>query len=159
MYGLGLDKIGIIFIFIFIMFCLQSLGAFLQVRSYRKAVTRCRKLGTLGFGQKRSHLLNPGHIVIIGTTKDGIITGGEVMKGATVFARFKPLTELLGKPMVGQSIYTYLEELRAMPKKEQKQNKGYIQALESLEMRFLQEKSKEEVEYVKEDEAFDVDDL
>lgn len=157
MYGLGFSKMGIIFLFIFLMFCLQSLGAFFQIRSYRKAIARCRKLGTLGFGQKRSHLLNPGHIVIIGTTQDGIITGGEVMKGATIFARFKPLTNLLGKPMVGQSIYTYLEELRALPKKEQRQNKGYIQALESLEMRFSHEVGKEEVEYAKEE--FNIDDL
>jgi DNA-binding transcriptional regulator of glucitol operon len=157
-----MDNIGIIFILLFIMFALQSFGAFFQVRSYRRAIARCRKLGTLGFGQKKSRLIIKGNIVIIGCDDQGIITGGEKMEGATLIARFRTFDTLLDRPMVGESIYDYLAEFRAMPNKQQKYYKGYIQALEALEMRFqhAQEKSaeSEDYEYTGEEE-FDIDDL
>ncbi len=155
-----MNRIAIIFTVLFCMFVLQSLGSFLQVKAYQRAIARCRKFGNLGFGQKKSFFMVRGNIVIIGSTKEGIITGGEIMEGATVFARFKPIKKILGRDPVGESIYDYLEEFRSLPKNKQKMYKGHIQALEALEMRFHQENIPEpDVIEVVSDDDFDIDDL
>ena len=63
------------------------------------------------------------------------------MEGITLFARFKPLKEIIkGRPLQeGETIYDYLSELRSMTKKEQDYYQGYIRALEAIEMRFEHE--------------------
>ena len=164
------NRIMLIFGVLFVAFVFQSFGSFLQVKAYQKAIKRCRPLGTLGFGQKKSFFMVRGNIVIIGSDKDGIITGGEIMEGATIFARFKPLKKMLGRPIVGESIYDYLAEFRELSKSKQKMYKGHIQALEALEMRFDQERMRdavpeqteveavESIEYTSDDD-FDIDDL
>lgn len=154
-----MDRIGIIFLLIFAMLVLQSMGAFFQVRSYRKAVDRCRKFGTLGIGQKKSRFLIRGNIIIVGSDENGVINGGEMMEGVTILARFHAIDKLLDRPIKGESIYTYLEEFRAMDKKQQKFYQGYIQAMEALEMRFQHQEEKEEPDVVEDGESFNIDDL
>ena len=111
---------------------MQMIGGFLQIRRYRKAVSRVHKLGNVGMGQKR------------GCDSNHIITGGEAMTGSTIFAQFHPIKELLDKPIVGQSIDDYLAEFRQMSDRKQKFYRGYINALEALEMRFEREEHPEE---------------
>lgn len=151
-----------IFLLLFVLFVLQSLGSVIQIRGYKNAIQRCRALGNLGIGQKRSRLFSSGNIVIIGCDSDGIIAGGEIMEGITLFAHFKPLKMILDRPMIGESIYDYLEEFRSMTKKKQKFYKGYIQAMEALEMRLMHNEEEgnpvEEIA-VSNDEEFDIDDL
>lgn len=157
-----MEGIKWIFLLMFVLFTLQSFGSIIQIRGYKKAIQRCRQLGNLGIGQKRSRLLSSGNIVIIGCDSEGVITGGEIMEGITLLAHFKPMEKILDRPMVGESIYDYLEEFRAMPKKRQKFYKGHIQAMEALEMRFSHagegEETSAEVIPVSDDE-FDIDDL
>ena len=157
-----MEGIKWIFLLMFVLFTLQSFGSVIQIRGYKKAIQRCRQLGNLGIGQKRSRLLSSGNIVIIGCDSEGVITGGEIMEGITLLAHFKPMEKILDRPMVGESIYDYLEEFRAMPKKRQKFYEGHIQAMEALEMRFSHagegEETSAEVIPVSDDE-FDIDDL
>lgn len=160
-----------IFIALFIIFSIQSFLSVFQIRAYQKALRKCRALGTLGVGQKKAKYgIIKGNIVIIGCDKEGVITGGEVMEGITLFARFKPIKEMIeGRPLVeGESIYDYLATYRAMTKKEQKYYKGYIQALEAIEMRFAhQEQEKAAADAFIDDDAddefkeadFQIDDL
>lgn len=159
-----------IFIILFIIFCLQSFLSVFQIRAYQKALRRCRKLGTIGVGQKKARYgIIKGNIVIIGCDKDGVITGGEVMEGITLFARFQPVKEIIeGRPMAeGETIYDYLASFRAMTKKEQKYYKGYIQALEAIEMRFAHQQQEEkstatiqmDIADESKDDDFNIDDL
>lgn len=125
------------------LFVLQAFGGVLQIQNYRKAIHRVHKFGNVGFGQKKGGL-RAGYIVMIACDGEGIITGGEIMQGISSLARFKPLTTLLGKDVVGRSIYEFLEEMEGFDKKKKKLYKGYINALEALDMRL--KKQEEETE-------------
>lgn len=114
---------------------MQMIGGFFQIKRYRKAVSRCHKLGNVGMGQKRGYFFN-SYVAIIACDGKRMITGGEHMTGSTIFAQFRPIKELLGKPIVGRSIDDFLMEFRQMTDKKQKTYRGYINALEALEMRF-----------------------
>ena len=127
-----------IFAFVFALFAMQSIGGLFQIRNFKKAVSRVHKLGNVGFGQKRGRFFN-GYLVVLACNNDRIITGCEVMDGKTFLARCHPIDTLLDKPLVGTSIDAYLEEFRAMDEKQQKRYRGYIMALEALEMRFASE--------------------
>lgn len=150
--GKGLRKMaGISWLLLaaFGLFVLQAFGGALQIQNYRKAIHRVHKFGNVGFGQKRGGL-RAGYIVMIACDGKGIITGGEIMEGISSLARFKPLTTLLGRDILGRSIYEFLEELRQFDKKQKKRYKGYINALEALEQRLKepempQEKDEESV--------------
>ncbi|MDO4941885.1 MAG: transcriptional regulator GutM [Lachnospiraceae bacterium] len=155
-----------IFVALFLIYLLQSFLSVFQIRAYQKALRESRSLGTIGVGQKKAKFgIIKGNIVIIGCNREGVITGGQIMEGITLFARFKPLKEIIEKrPIVeGETIYDYLTEFRSMTQKEQNYYKGFIQALEAIEMRFAYESedafaaelnAAEDME-----EDFDIDDL
>lgn len=131
-----------IFVALFLIYLLQAFLSVFQIRAYQKALRESRKLGTIGVGQKKAKFgIIKGNIVIIGCDREGVITGGQIMEGITLFARFKPLKEIIEKrPIVeGETIYDYLTEFRNMAQKEQNYYKGFIQALEAIEMRFAHE--------------------
>ena len=135
----------LLFVIAMALMVMQMIGGFLQIRRYRNAVSRVHKLGNVGMGQKRGWFFN-SYVVIIACDSKHIITGGEAMTGSTIFAQFHPITELLGKPMIGRSIDDYLLEFREMPDRKQKFYRGYINALEALEMRFEREEHPETIE-------------
>ena len=86
----------------------------------------------------------PGHIVIIACDGDGVIVDGEVMRGMTIFSKFEKIPGIAGK-----TIHALKDEYMALPEKQQKRHKGYIQALEALTLRLDQQKAphaSEEVE-------------
>ena len=82
-----LSGVSVALLIILIMIVLQSIGGYLQIQDYRKAVRRMRHLGNLGMGQKRGKLLN-GHVAIVACDSNGIITGCEVLDGIGVLSRF-----------------------------------------------------------------------
>lgn len=128
----------ILFVVAMALMVMQMAGGFFQIHRYRKAVSRVHKLGNVGMGQKRGWLFN-SYIVIIACDSNHVITGGEAMTGSTIFAKFHPIQELLGRPIIGQTIDDYLVEFREMTDRKQKFYRGYINALEALEMRFDRE--------------------
>ena len=122
---------------------MQSVGGIMQIRGYKQSIQRMHELGSVGMGQRRGRFFN-GNVVVLAADKNHMITGCETLDGKTILARFRPVTELLGKPLIGVSIDTYLQEFRAMPEKEQKRYRGYIAAMEALEMRFERERNSSE---------------
>lgn len=132
-----------IFAVLLLLFGLQSIGGFFQVKDYQRAVHRVNQAGMVGIGQKKGRMLSRGHIAIIACDKDGVITKSEVLDGMTFMARFRPMTKFLGQEIEGRSIYEYLQQIRVMESKKRKQYKGYEQALEALENR-LTYKEKEQ---------------
>lgn len=121
---------------LFLLMILQVVGTHLQVKQYRRAVSRLHKLGNIGIGSSRKKL-GPGSIVIIACKSDGTITGGEIMQGLTIFSGFKEI-----KGIIGRSIYDLKMDYQNLPKKRRKFYKGHLQAIEALEMR-LQPKETE----------------
>ena len=128
------ELIGL-FIFVFVLFLMQSLGGVFQIRNFKKSIRRVHKLGNVGIGQKRGRFFN-GYLVILACDNNRIITGCEIMDGKTFLAKCHPIDTLIGKKLVGVSIDSFLEDFRSMDEKEQKRYRGYIQALEALETRF-----------------------
>ena len=128
-----MQGISVFLLVIFVLFVVQAVGGYFQVKDYRRAVRRVHQLGNVGIGQKKRFL--SGNIVMIACDSSGIITGGEIMEGLSFLTKFKPITKILDKEMVGTSIYEHLDVFRGMDKKKRKYYKGYIRALEALDMR------------------------
>jgi DNA-binding transcriptional regulator of glucitol operon len=145
-----LSGLSIALIILFSLLILQSVGGYLQIQNYRKAVRRMHKLGNVGLGQKRGRFLN-GHVAIIACNNEGIITGAEVMDGIGVWARFHPVDTFLDKKLVGSSIYDFLDITESFDKKTFKKHQGYIRALEALEVRLTdKELTREQEKYMAE---------
>ena len=111
-----LSGLSVALIILLVLLVLQSIGGYIQIQDYRKAVRRMHKLGNVGLGQKRGRFLN-GHVAIIACDNDGIITGAEVMDGIGVWARFHTVDTFLDKKLVGSSIFEFLDLTEEFDKK------------------------------------------
>lgn len=120
---------GNLFAILFLLVLMQIAGTWLQVKAYRKAVKRLHKKGNLGIGALRRRF-GPSNIVIIACNRDGIVTGGEIMSGMTIFSRFREIEGIAGK-----SLAELKESYQSLPDRRKKAYKGHIQALEVLEAR------------------------
>ena len=117
---------------LFILMLIQVLGTHLQVKKYRRTVSKLHKLGNVGVGAKRGKL-SGGNIVVIACKGDGTITGGEEMRGMTIFTGFKEIPDIVGK-----SIY----DLKTVYQSNEKKYKAHLQAIEALENRLKAEEAK-----------------
>lgn len=115
---------------LFALMIVQVIGTHLQVKAYRNAIHRLHARGNLGIGSCR-RLLGPGSIVIIACDRNGMITGGEILQGMTVFSKFRVMQGIEGK-----HIHALKESYSHLPKKRRSYYKGHLQALEALELRF-----------------------
>lgn len=115
-----------IFAALLVLIALQAVAAYIQVRRYKQAVRNMRKLGNVGIGSKKSRF-TAGNIVVIACGHDGVIKGGEILQGYTLFNGFKELPGIIGR-----SIYEVKAEYAALPLKQQKIYSGHLQALEAL---------------------------
>lgn len=129
------NDLMLIFLIALALFLMQSIGGWFQIRDYKKAVQRMRRLGNVGIGQKRGTFLN-GNLVLIACDSNGFITGVEVMQGLTFLAHFKPNDLFCGQNMTGKHIDEYSEMFSSFDKKQRKRYKGYVQAIEALKLRF-----------------------
>ena len=130
---------------ILILFILQALGGYYQVKNYRATVRDIHKLGNVGIGQKKGKFFN-GNIVMVASDSDGIIKGVVILDGITFLSKFHSVDEFLGKPLVGSSIYSFLEVTDGFDKKERKQYMGWIRAFEALRTRFEAQEDSDESE-------------
>ncbi len=140
-----LSGISTLLLIVFCLFVMQAVGGYFQIKDYKKSVKRVHKLGNVGIGQKRGKLLS-GYLILIACDNNGIITGAEIMEGFSFFAKFKPTNKFLDKQLVGTSIYDFLQITRAFDKKQNKKYRGYINALEALNLRLEENKEQKEVE-------------
>ena len=143
-----LSGISVALLILLLLLIMQSIGGYLQIQDYRKAVRRMRQLGNIGMGQKRGKVLN-GHVAIVACDSKGIITGCEVLDGIGVLSRFHKKVTFMGQPLVGSSIYTFLDIAEGLDKKEWKRFQGYFRAFEALEVRLDDSR-----ELTREQEAF-----
>ena len=102
-------SMGNLFAILFLLVMMQVAGTWLQVRAYRKAVKRLHKKGNLGIGALRRKL-GPSNIVIIACSRDGVVTGGELMSDMTIFPDF-----VRYKGFKGKSFLSSRHTIRACP--------------------------------------------
>jgi DNA-binding transcriptional regulator of glucitol operon len=127
---------------IFALFILQSLGTWIQIKDYQKALKRIRPKGTGGIGQKKGCV---GHIVLIACDKEGVITDVEAMEGMSIIARFRHKEALPWRTLAGTHILELLNDFFGMDEKKRRYYRGYIQAAEALEKRFYPEEYEERI--------------
>lgn len=142
-----ISGVSILLLIVLALIVLQSIGGFLQIKDYQRAVRRVHQLGNVGLGQRRGKFFD-GHVAIIACDNEGIITGAEALDGAGVWSRFHPVDSFLGQPLVGSSVFDLLKLTEDLEKKEWKRWQGYIRALEALEVRLTDR------ELTREQEAF-----
>lgn len=128
------NELKLIFLVALALFVMQAVGGWFQIQNYKKAIRRMHKLGNVGVGQTKGRFLS-GNLVLVACDSEGVITGVEVMEGLTFLTHFKPRKDFLGHPFVGASIDSFLELFQSFDKKQRKRHKGYIQAIEALELR------------------------
>ena len=145
---MNLSGVSIFLLIVLGLIILQSIGGYLQIQDYRRAVRRVHQLGNVGMGQKRGRFFD-GHIAIIACDNEGIITGAEALDGSGVLSRFHPVDTFMGDKMVGSSIFDLLKKTEGLDKKEWKRWQGYIRALEALEVRLTdRDLTREQEEYM-----------
>ena len=124
-------ELMLIFGVVFILFVVQSIGGFFQIKDYRKSVRRVSSYGKVGVGQRLGKFFT-GYLVLIACDKKGIITRCEVMNGVTFLSRFREKRSLLDSEIVGNRVTYYMEQFRHLNKRDTKELKGYIQAMDAL---------------------------
>ena len=144
-----LSGLSIAILVLFCLIAIQSVGGYLQIKDYQKAVRRMHKLGNVGVGQRRGRFLN-GHVVIIACDNEGIINGAEVMDGIGVWARFHKVDSFLDKPLVGNTVSSFIGETESFTKAQFNRWRGYVRALEALDARLAgKELTREQERYMK----------
>ncbi len=114
-----------LFICLLVFMVIQAAGTYVQVQHYKKAVRRLHKKGNVGIGSRRSKLKN--NIVIIACDNQGNVVDGEIMEGLTIFTKFKSIPEIMG-----ENIFSLQEKYENLPKKQQKEFRGHLQAVQAL---------------------------
>lgn len=129
-----LSGLSIAILVLFCLIAIQSVGGYLQIKDYQKAIRRMHKLGNVGVGQRRGKFLN-GHVVIIACDQAGVITGAEIMDGIGVWARFHKTESFLDQPLVGSTVSSFIEKTEGLTKAQFNRWRGYVRALEALDAR------------------------
>lgn len=123
---------------LFMLFVIQVIGTHLQVKEYKRTVREMHKLGNVGIGSRRRKL-GASNIVIIACNAAGEILDGRMMQGMTIFSRFRPMADI-----VGRTIYDLHAEYAALPEKRRAHYKGHMQALDALMTRLHNDQAQEQ---------------
>lgn len=134
-----MNSLTLIFGFALILVVMQSVGTFIQIKDFQKAMKRVHKYGNVGLGQKKGGLTS-GYLVLIACNSEGRITYAERMTGVTILNKCRPFDELMGIPLAGTHIDVLMDAFRKLDKKGYKKMKGYIQAIDALERRLYPER-------------------
>ncbi len=114
-----------LFIIAFVLFILQGIFSFNQIKNYQTRIKELKKKGLVGIGREKG-FLRAGNITILVCNKQGKVLVGEKMEGITVFSRFREIDSLAGISL--QKLKeTYSE------KKKNAASKAILQAIDSLE--------------------------
>ncbi len=99
-------KLNILFISLLLgaVFLLQSFFGFLQVKNFVKVFRKMCKNGKVLIG-KNPKKLRAGTLLLLNIDKQGNISHAQIMKGVSIFARFKQLKSLEGNclPLLASS--------------------------------------------------------
>lgn len=100
-----------IFAVAFVLMVFNSILTYKQAKDFTISFNEIRKYGNVSVGKDKQYFIY-GVILILACDNNGYITKGKIMKGFSVFARFKDFDVLNG-----QSIYDLKEEEEEKMKK------------------------------------------
>lgn len=110
-------------IFIGIMWIIQVVLTYFQMKHYQKRMVALKRKGRIGVGTTKGRITS-GVIIILAVNPRGVIVDAEIMRGVSVFARFKKIKDLIGEN-IGKQIKTP-ETFK------EKEVKSFEMALESI---------------------------
>jgi len=113
-----------------LLYILQGILTYFQIKNYRSTVSALRIKGILGIGTKKKKL-GVGSIVILVSDESGKILEGQLMRGISVWARFKQLKNING---------TKIKELKEKIISEDEKNTAMLDALQQIENQLLEVK-------------------
>ncbi len=129
---MGMEQLVLI---VFGLIFIQGIFTYVQIKNYNKMIRTMKSYGMVGIGMKKGKL-TPGNIILLAVDQQGTVVKGFRMKGFSVFARFREITDVAGED---------IRELKEKVKKNLKYNKKGIakpdpmlQAIEGLETRLSQ---------------------
>ena len=125
--GVYMEKLLFIALLLYI---LQGILTYFQMKNYRNTVSVLRMKGILGIGTKKKKL-GVGSIVILVSDESGKILEGQLMRGISVWARFKQLKNING---------TKIKELKEKIISEDEKNTAMLDALQQIENQLLEVK-------------------
>ncbi len=107
----------------FLLYILQMVLTYWQIKNYRKNLSQMAKKGLMGVGSKKKKL-GAGKIVILVSDETGNLVEGKMMQGITVWARFKPMDSIQGV-----SITEFKEKML----QDEKKNAAILEAISQIE--------------------------
>ncbi len=128
-----------LFILAFLLMVVQGIFSYFQIKDYQQAIKKIRKYGNVSAGTEKK-ILTQGRILLLACDNNGIITKAMILRGVTVFERFKFSDEY-----TGMSIYELEEKENAKQEKRRNKNKLTAEqlALQGLLNRFRNEEEDE----------------
>lgn len=109
------------------LWALQSVGVWFQMKRYTNVINQLKSesdSGFMGTGHAPSRLKG-GAIAIVMTTPDLVISKAIAMSGFTIFAKFKPVPELVGLNIADAKIK--IESTKMKPSLGSAMNKAFDQ--------------------------------
>ena len=142
-----------IFLAALIMMTLQMFLGLIQVKAYKKAMNSLRGTGIVALGHTKGNLIKMGQIIVLSYKRsEDKVVACKIMKGITIFARFKNIDKYNGFS---------LEELRSValnqdskefkrrrkkhpydPKEITKKKGALIQVVEAIDDRIVKDDKK-----------------
>ncbi|KXG78317.1 hypothetical protein AN618_03830 [Fervidicola ferrireducens] len=98
-----------------ILWVLQGVLTYFQVRNLQNKIRELKKKGRVGLGSSKGRF-SPGSIVLIAVDDDGKIVEAYRMSGMTVFARFREFDEIKGLYLQEVSYYLSSEKSGSLKK-------------------------------------------
>lgn len=105
-----------IFIIAILLFTLQSIGGFYQVKNYKKTVRKLHAQGNVGVGQRKSGFFS-SYIIIVVADTNGVITGCETLDGIFIFSKFRAITKFKKIELINENIETVKGQLQEIDNK------------------------------------------
>lgn len=100
--------------FIFIMWMIQGILSYFQIKHFRRRTAELKKKGRILIGQQKGKF-SAGSIVILVIDNNNNIIDAEEMRGFTVFNKFKKKADIIGKSLEdSQSLIASIKNKQSM---------------------------------------------
>ena len=120
-----------IFLAAFVLMIFNSLLTYKQAKNFSVSFNDVHKYGNVSVGKDKQYFVY-GVIVILACDNNGLVTKGQMMNGFSVFARFKPFDDLVGKSIYEIKSEEELKVKTFRSKKRREKGSAVLQAVNGL---------------------------
>jgi glucitol operon activator protein len=150
-----MTSMTVLFLILFGVMALQMFLGLIQVREYKQAMNSYRGTGIVGLGHTKGTFSKMGKIVVLSyNSRQDKVVGCKIMKGFSIFAKFKVVTAYDGMSLSQVRQAALDEDAKEFksrrkrhpydPKEFSKKKGALIQAIEAIDGRLEREEHKEQ---------------